>query len=124
MLKTTLFISAMAVTLCAGQAFATTCSDDQESTAGMLAASVSKDVVTKVIPVTGKQMVNMESCDFRSTGYVVQYKYNFLAADGLYWVEATAKFGPDGSNPDVKVSRASPNMEAAEAKSGVKLASN
>ena len=76
----------------AATAYAGSCSDDQESTAGMLAASVAKTAVSKVMAVTGKQMVNIENCDFHGGAYNVDFKYNFLAADGLYWVEASDKF--------------------------------
>ena len=124
-MKNTLIVSAIAIAaMCAAPAFASPCSDDQESTAGMLAAGVGKDAVSKVVAVTGKQMVNVESCEFRAGGYAVDYKYNFLAADGLYWVEISAKFSADGSGATVKVTKSSPNMAAAEAKAGVKLASN
>lgn len=108
----------------AAQAYAGECSEDQESTAGMLAAGVGKDAVSKVVAVTGKQMVNVESCDFRAGAYNVDFKYNFLAADGLYWVEVSAKFNGDGSGATAKVTKESPNMAAAEAKAGVKLAAN
>ena len=125
-MKKALLICALtgAMALSASAALAGTCTDDQESQAGMLAAGVSKDAVTKVVAVTGKQMVNIENCEFRGGNFQVDYKYNFLAADGLYWIEATAKFDSAGGNASVKVSKASPNMAAAEAKAGVKLASN
>ena len=124
-MKNTLIISAIALAaMCAAPAFAGTCSDDQESTAGMLAAGIGKDAVSKVVAVTGKQMVNVENCEFRGGSYLLDYKYNFLAADGLYWVEISAKFGADGSGASAKVTKSSPNMAAAEAKAGVKLASN
>ena len=125
-MKKALLICALtgAMALSASAALASTCTDDQESQAGMLAAGVSKDAVSKVVAVTGKQMVNIENCEFRGGNFQVDYKYNFLAADGLYWIEATAKFDGAGNNASVKVTKASPNMAAAEAKSGVKLASN
>ena len=124
-MKHTIILSAIALAaMCAAPAFAAPCSDDQESTAGMLAAGVGKDAVSKVVAVTGKQMVNIENCEFRAGGYVVDYKYNFLAADGLYWVEISAKFGADGSGASTKVTKSSPNMAAAETKAGVKLAAN
>lgn len=126
MIKKALIVAAIATfgTLTASAAFAGDCSDDQESQAGMLAAGVAKEAVAKVVAVTGKQMVNIESCDFRANAFNVEFKYNFLAADGLYWIEGTAKFDSAGNNGSVKVSKASPNMAAAEAKAGVKLASN
>jgi hypothetical protein len=126
MMKKALLLTAVAcgMVLSTSAAFAGSCSDDQESQAGMLAAGVSKDAVAKVVAVTGKQMVNIENCEFRAGTFIVDYKYNFLAADGLYWIEATAKFDSAGNNASVKVTKASPNMAAAEAKAGVKLASN
>ena len=124
MIKNTLIATAAILALSAAAANAATCTDDQESAAGMLAAGVGKSAVSKVVAVTGKQMVNIESCDFRGGSYQVDYKYNFLAADGLYWVELSAKFGADGSGATTKVTKSSPNMAAAEAKAGVKLASN
>lgn len=124
MIKKTLFAAAAILTLSAAAAHASPCSDDQEATAGMLAAGVAKTAVSKVVAVTGKQMVNIESCEFRAGSYQVDYKYNFLAADGLYWVELSAKFGADGSGATTKVNKSSPNMAAAEAKAGVKLAAN
>ncbi len=126
MIKKALFIAAVATfgAMTASAAFAGDCSDDQESQAGMLAAGVAKEAVGKVIAVTGKQMVNIESCDFHGGSFNVEFKYNFLASDGLYWIEGTAKFDSAGNNGSVKVSKASPNMAAAETKAGVKLASN
>jgi len=124
-MKTTLIVSAIAlIAVVAAPAFAGECTEDQESTAGMLAANVGKAAVSKVVAVTGKQMVNVESCDFRAGSYNVSFKYNFLAADGLYWVEVSSKFGADGSGAVTKVTGKSPNMAAAEAKAGVSLASN
>lgn len=124
MIKKTLFAAAAILTLSAAAAHAAPCTDDQEATAGMLAAGIGKTAVSKVVAVTGKQMVNIEACEFRAGSYQVDYKYNFLAADGLYWVELSAKFGADGSGATTKVNRSSPNMAAAEAKAGVKLAAN
>jgi hypothetical protein len=123
-MKKNLFIALTAgLSLVAASAFAE-CNETQEAEAGMYAATVSKDAVSKVVPVTGKQMVNVASCEFRAGQYIVDYKYNFLGADGLYWVEASAKFGAGGSSPSIKFTKKSPNLEAAEAKAGTKLASN
>ncbi len=125
MIKKTLIAGGIAaLALVAGQAFAGECSDDQQSAAGMLAAGIGKDAVSKVIAVTGKQMVNVENCEFSGGKYNVDFKYNFLAADGLYWVEISAKFDQSGGGASTKVTKSSPNMAAAEAKAGVKLAAN
>lgn len=124
MKKTLLITAIVAGALIAAPAFASPCTEDQESAAGMLAAGVGKDTVAKVVAVTGKQMVNIETCEFRGGNYQVDFKYNFLAADGLYWVELSSKFGGDGSGAVTKVVKSSPNMAAAETKAGVKLAAN
>lgn len=125
MLKKSLMISLVAgLSLVSAQAFAAECDDNQQAEAGMVAAGVAKNAVSKVVPVTGKQMVNINACDVRAGTYSIDFKYNFLGADGLYWVEGSAKFGAGGSNPTVKINKASPNMAAAEAKAGVKLAAN
>jgi hypothetical protein len=125
MIKKTLIAGSIAaLALVAGQAFAGECSDDQQSAAGMLAAGIGKEAVSKVIAVTGKQMVNIENCEFAGGKYIVDFKYNFLAADGLYWVEISSKFDASGAATSTKVTKSSPNMAAAEAKAGVKLAAN
>ena len=124
-MKKTLFVAGLLLgSAFAVPALAVPCTDDQESTAGMLAAGVAKDAVAKVVAVTGKQMVNIDTCDIRGGIYDVDFKYNFLAADGLYWVEISAKFSGDGSGATTKVTGKSPNMAAAETKAGVKLAAN
>lgn len=124
MIKQALILAAAALALSAAAAQAGTCGDDQETTAGMLVATIAKNAVSKVVPVTGKQMVNLENCDVHGSAYNVDFKYNFLGADGLYWIEANARFNADGSGASIKISGKSPNMAAAEAKSGVSLASN
>lgn len=113
----------MAVSLCSQAAFAE-CADDQEAEAGSIAGKLAQAAVSKVVPITGKQMVNIDQCDLRASGYNVDYKYNFIGADGLYWVEISAKFGLNGANPQLRIVKKSPNLEAAEAKTGNKLASN
>ncbi|MFT3997801.1 MAG: hypothetical protein QM667_10365 [Asticcacaulis sp.] len=107
-----------------GAANASECDDAQQTEAGTTLATLAKTAVSRVVPVTGKQMVNISACDVRAGTYSIEFKYNFLSTDGLYWVEGTARFGAGGSNGSVKVSKSSPNMAAAEAKAGVKLAGN
>lgn len=124
MIKKSLIAAAVVTALASTTAFASVCSETQETQAGTVAARISKDFVGKVVPVTGKQMINLNGCEMSGASFIVEYKYNFLGADGLYWIEATAKFNADGSNSSVRVSKTSPNMAAAEAKAGVKLASN
>jgi hypothetical protein len=125
MLKKTLFVSCFAaLSLMSAQAFAGECDDSQQAEAGMIAAGLGKTTVSKVVPVTGKQMVNVTECEFAGGKYSIQFKYNFLAADGLYWIEASSKFSSGGAGSSVRVIKTSPNMAAAEAKAGVKLASN
>ena len=124
MIKKSLMIAAVAVLGMTGAAQATECDDSQQAEAGSTLAGLAKAAVSKVVPVTGKQMVNINACDVRAGTYAIEFKYNFLGADGLYWVEGTARFGAGGSNPSVKITKASPNMAAAESKAGVKLAAN
>lgn len=119
-----ILIAAVVVSAMASTSAFAACNEAQETQAGNVAAKISKDFVGKVVPVTGKQMINLNGCEMSGSGFVVDYKYNFLGADGLYWIEATAKFNADGSGSNIKVTKASPNMAAAEAKAGVKLASN
>ena len=124
MIKKTLIAGGIAaLALVAGQAFAGECSDDQQSAAGMLAAGIGKDAVSKVIAVTGKQMVNIENCEFAGGKYNVDFKYNFLAADGLYWVEGKAKV-VGGAVKEMTFTKLSPNLASASAAKGVKLAAN
>ena len=125
MIKKTLFVTAIAAcAFMASQALASPCSDDQESQAGMLAAGVSKDAVSKVVAVTGKQMVSVDACEAKDGNFIIEYKYNFLGDGGVYWVAASAKFGPGGASPSIKFTGKSPSLAAAEAKSGVKLSFN
>jgi hypothetical protein len=123
-MKKSILVSAALMAFVAAPAFAMECDEGQEQAAGTLAAKVSKELVNKVVPVTGKQMVNLTTCDVAAGTYSITYKYNFLSTDGLYWVDVAAKIGSDGSAKSVKVVKSSPNMVDAQAKSGVKLASN
>ncbi len=100
------------------------CNDDQQAQAAAIAANITKAPVSKVVPVTGKQMVSVDACDATNGNYIIEYKYNFLGDGGLYWVTATAKFGPGGASPSIKFTGKSPNLAAAEAKSGIKLGAN
>ncbi len=123
-MKTFSFLAAFAATtLLATAAHAGACSPEEEGEAGKLAANATKAAVSKVVSVTGKQMVNIESCDIRAGNFDLTYKYNFIGADGLYWVSARAKLSSSGAG-DVKILKTSPSIAAAEAKAGVKLAAN
>jgi hypothetical protein len=124
-----MFTKLSAAAACAALAFLATsasaeCSDEQQTQAATIAASITKTPVSKVVTITGKQMVNIEACETKDGNFVVQYKYNFLADGVLYWVDATAKFGPAGASPSIKFTSKSPSFAAAEAKAGVKLASS
>lgn len=118
MLKSLMCVAMVAF---AAPAFAGECDPEQEATVGSFAAKVGKDLVSKVVPVTGKQMVSLSSCEARGGGFVVTYKYNFLGADGLYWVEIDAKLDATGKVSSVKAIKSSPNLSAAMTKTGVKL---
>ena len=100
------------------------CSDDQQAQAATIAATITKPAVSKVVAVTGKQMVSIDACESKDGNFLVEYKYNFLGDGGLYWVSASAKFGPGGASPSIRFTGKSPNLAAAEARSGLKLSAN
>ena len=100
------------------------CSDDQQAQAAAIAATLTKPAVSKVVAVTGKQMVSVDACEAKDGNFIIEYKYNFLGDGGVYWVAASAKFGPGGASPSIKFTGKSPSLAAAEAKSGVKLSFN
>ena len=100
------------------------CSDDQQTQAAAIAATITKPAVSKVVAVTGKQMVSVDACESKDGNFIIEYKYNFMGDGGVYWVAASAKFGPGGASPSIKFTGKSPSLAVAEAKSGVKLSSN
>lgn len=106
----------------AGHAFAE-CEEAQESMAGKAVAQSTATRVAPAVAVTGKQMIDIAECNVGAGGLFVTFKYNFLAADGLYWLQGSAKVkGSEVS--DFKVLSMSPNLSTATAAKGVKLASN
>lgn len=120
----TVFLTALfaAATLATGAM--AECTPEQEAAAGKAAGAAAGNLVKQVVPVQGKQMVNLTDCDVRGGNFKIEFKYNFLGPDGLYWVEASGTIPTSGNGGDVKIKRMSPNLQAASAKSGVKLASN
>jgi hypothetical protein len=86
-------------------------------------ALLASATITKVVPITGKQMINLVSCNPSGSGYVAEFKFNFLGADGLYWAEGTAKVTASGAT-DIKMRRLSPNLTEASAKTGINLTTN
>lgn len=99
------------------------CDEVQETTAGKAIAAAAAAAVSKAVPIEGKQMVNLSTCERAAGGAYAEFKYNFLGAGGLYWVEGSARIS--GSTvSELKLRRMSPNLAEASAKAGVKLASN
>lgn len=123
-MKASVLAFAALFTAFAVPAFADDCDDAQSTAVGQSLAKVTKDAVGKIVPVTGKQMVNIEECQAAGPNYTVSYKYNFLSADGLYWIDVSAVLKADGSVKSFKLVNASPNFKAAQAKSGAVLAAN
>jgi hypothetical protein len=122
-MRKSLFIAtAFAVSALSAQAFAE-CDEAQEGVAGKAVAAAAKTEVSKAVAVTGKQMVTLNTCEVRAGTTIVDYKYNFLGADGLYWVEGSAKVA-GGAVSEIKLRKLSPNLADASGKAGVKLASN
>jgi hypothetical protein len=106
-----------ATALMTGGASALTCSATAEQEAGKLAAKLIKEKVSAVVPVAGKQLINMSSCNERSGKFVVEFRYNFTGDAGLYWLEGEATLDPAGGG-ELKTNRASDNLKAAAAEKG------
>ena len=99
------------------------CDDGQEDTVGKAVASAASGKISSVVAGSGKQMINLETCDAGSGGLVTEFKYNLIGADGLYWAEGKAKVvGKDVK--EMTFTKLSPNLASASAAKGVKLAAN
>jgi len=114
--------------LLASAAFAThalagDCEDDQVDLAGKAIASAASSKLSGLVPGAGKQMISIDECSVSAGALKASFKYNVIGADGLYWVQGEAKVAGKGV-ADMKITSLSPNLAAASAKSGVKLASN
>jgi hypothetical protein len=104
-------------------ALAGDCEDDQVDVAGKVIASATASKLAGVVPGAGKQMINIDECSAVGGALKATFKYNVIGSDGLYWVSGEAKVAGKAV-ADMKISSMSPNLAAATAKSGVKLASN
>lgn len=107
----------------ATHALAGDCEDDQVDTAGKAIASAASSKLTGLVPGAGKQMINVDECTAAGGSVEATFKYNVIGSDGLYWVSGKAKVSGK-SVADMKISAMSPNLAAASAKAGAKLASN
>jgi len=122
MFRSIIFTCAATVVM-TGAASAATCSASDEQQAGALAAKLIKQKVSEVVPVAGKQLINVSSCMSRGCQFVVEFRFNFAGDSGLYWLEGEATVDGAGGG-DLKTSRASDNLKAAaSAKGSVLLAS-
>ncbi len=90
---------------------------------GKILAAATAAKVNALVPGASKQMINLDSCDVGSGGLAADFKFNVIGTDGLYWVQGHAKVVGQAVT-DMKFTSLSPNLAAASAKSGVKLASN
>lgn len=100
-------------------AHAGACSAEEEQIAGAESAKLSKKAVADVMPVEGRQMVNVTSCDARGTQIKAEFRYNYMSGGAYYWLEARADI--DGANGTLKVKRLSDNLETANAAKGGQL---
>lgn len=119
------FIVSLAVCafgLGASHAFAE-CDDAEEAAVGKAAAAATASAISKAVAPAGKQMMNIATCTEVPGGYVAEFRFNYLASDGLYWAEGTAKVSGNAVS-DLKLKHLSPNLAEAAAKNGLKLASN
>ncbi|WP_443750841.1 hypothetical protein [Asticcacaulis solisilvae] len=99
------------------------CEDGQEDAVGKAVASAASGKISAVVAGSGKQMINLETCDAAGGGVTTEFKYNLIGADGLYWAEGKAKL-VGGSVKEMTFTKLSPNLASASAAKGVKLASN
>ncbi len=113
----------LSMTAFAAQALAGDCDDDQTTIVGKAIASAASAKTSAVVPGQGKQMISIDECEASGAGLTAEFKLNVIGSDGLYWVagKATVK-GKDVA--DMKFTSFSPNLAAASAKAGVKLAAN
>jgi hypothetical protein len=112
----------LSLSLTTATAFAE-CDEVQETLVGKAIAAAAAAKISPVVPVTGKQMVNIETCSDAGAALVAEFKYNLIGADGLYWVNGRIKL----TGKDVKelaFVKLSPNLASASEAKGVKLASN
>ena len=107
----------------ATHALAGDCEDDQVDQAGKAIASAAATKLTGLVPGAGKQMINVDECSAAGGALEATFKYNVIGSDGLYWVSGKAKVSGKAV-ADMKISAMSPNLAAASAKAGAKLASN
>ncbi len=113
----------LATTVFASHAFAGDCEEDQEAIVGKAVAAAAAAKVNSLVPGAGKQMISLDTCDVSGSGMSADFKFNVIGSDGLYWVQGHAKVAGTAVS-DLKFTTMSPNLAAASAKSGVKLASN
>lgn len=120
------FLPAAAIVLSMGffttHAFAD-CDDSQEQAVGKALAAASAAKIAGIVPTPGKQMISLDACDVDAGKVSAEFKYNVIGADGLYWAQGKAKL-VGATVQDVKFTTLSPNLAAASAKNGVKLAAN
>ncbi len=99
------------------------CDDGQEDTVGKAVAAAASGKISTVVAGSGKQMINLETCDAAGGGVTTEFKYNLIGADGLYWAEGKAKI-VGSAVKEMTFTRLSPNLASASAAKGVKLAAN
>lgn len=99
------------------------CDDGQEDTVGKAVAAAASGKISTVVAGSGKQMINLETCDAAGANVTTEFKYNLIGADGLYWAEGRAKI-VGGAVKEMTFTKLSPNLASASAAKGVKLAAN
>jgi hypothetical protein len=121
MFRTSLTALALSAAL-AGPAFALECSPSDEQSAGKAAAASAVEAVKAVVPVEGRQMLNITSCDARAGTVRLEFRYNYMSGGAYYWLEGRAEVKGDVATLTPK--RLSENlMTANRDKGGTLLAS-
>lgn len=103
-------------------AFAADCSAKQAETAGKAAADLARAKVETVMPVAGKEMMNLSSCREKGSDFEIKFKYNFMGADGYNWVEAEGVVLAAGGGT-IEIKRISDKLKELAAAKNVVLAS-
>jgi hypothetical protein len=115
----TIACAAAFTVLSLGSAYAGPCSPEQEQIAGAESGKLSKAAVAAVMPVEGRQMINLTECDARGSVIKAEFRYNYMSGGAYYWLEARADI--DGATGTLKVKKLSDGLESANAAKGGQL---
>jgi len=95
----------------AAPALAEPCSPQQTQDVGAQMGRTARDHVHPIAPVQGKQIFNVEKCEFGRVSKTITAtgKYSYLGDGGLYWVTLAVE-QKDGADMAVKFTGMSKNL--------------